>query len=59
MSDTATQAAEVDPELSAFRKARRTMWLKRLAIVLAVAALAWVPGMCWSPATMSAPTTPT
>ena len=41
MSDTATQAAEVDPELSAFRKARRTMWLKRLAMVLAVAALAW------------------
>lgn len=41
MSDTATQAAEVDPELSAFRKARRTRWLKRLAIVLAVAALAW------------------
>jgi len=41
MSDTATQAAEVDPELSAFRKTRRTMWLKRLAIALAIAALAW------------------
>lgn len=41
MSDTATQAAEVDPERSAFRKTRRTMWLKRLAIALAIAALAW------------------
>lgn len=41
MSDTATQAAEVDPELSAFRKTRRTMWLKRLGIALAIAALAW------------------
>jgi NodT family efflux transporter outer membrane factor (OMF) lipoprotein len=41
MSDTATQAAEVDPELSAFRKARRTMWLKRLAIALAIAELVW------------------
>ena len=41
MSDTATQAAEVDPERSAFRKTRRTMWLKRLGIALAIAALAW------------------
>jgi len=42
MNDTPTQAAEVDPELSAYRKARRTKWLKRLAIALAVAGAVWL-----------------
>ena len=42
MNDTPTQTAEVDPELSAYRKARRTKWLKRLAIALAIAGVVWL-----------------
>ena len=42
MNDTPTQAAEVDPELSAYRKARRTKWLKRLVVALAVAGVLWL-----------------
>jgi len=42
MSDTATQVLEVDPQVSAARKARRAKWLKRLAVVLAIAGICWV-----------------
>jgi len=41
MSDTATQAPEVDPAVSAARKAGRAKWLKRLAVVLAIAGIGW------------------
>jgi ferric-dicitrate binding protein FerR (iron transport regulator) len=58
MNDTPTQTAEVDPELSAYRKARRTKWLKRLAIALAIAGVVWLHGICSSLAITSAPTTP-
>ena len=41
MSETATQVPEVDPQVSAARKAGRAKWLRRLAIVLVLAGLAW------------------
>ncbi|NCU13003.1 MAG: biotin/lipoyl-binding protein, partial [Sphingomonadaceae bacterium] len=41
MSDTATQAPEVDPAVSAARKAGRAKCLKRLAVLLAIAGIGW------------------
>ncbi|WP_374397477.1 EmrA/EmrK family multidrug efflux transporter periplasmic adaptor subunit [Sphingopyxis sp.] len=42
MSETATEAPTVDPELSAARKAARKKWLRRLVIALAIVAIGWV-----------------
>lgn len=42
MTEPATEAPPIDPELSAARKATRRKWLKRLTLALAVAGLAWV-----------------
>ncbi|MGE8134991.1 EmrA/EmrK family multidrug efflux transporter periplasmic adaptor subunit [Novosphingobium subterraneum] len=41
MSEAEAQVPEVDPQVSAARKAGRAKWLKRLAIVLVLAGLAW------------------
>ena len=41
MSEVTDEAPAVDPALSASRKAKRKVWLKRLAIALAVIALGW------------------
>ncbi|MEY4056334.1 MAG: hypothetical protein RL519_1669 [Pseudomonadota bacterium] len=41
MSESATEASAVDPEVSASRKASRKKWLRRLVVVLAIVGLGW------------------
>ena len=41
MSETISETPDVDPALTASRKAKRKVWLTRLAIALAVIAIVW------------------
>lgn len=41
MSETISETPDVDPALTASRKAKRKVWLTRLAIALAVIAIGW------------------
>lgn len=41
MTEPTTEVPAIDPELSAARKSMRTKWLKRLAVALGIAGLAW------------------